>query len=284
MDAFVGGTFGTDPTGVTVTGGSWVEGAPTTAADVTLPDGVSPAQVQGLRFTFTRADGAIWENPATPTQSVPLQVERRAALRTGGPVLSDMAGNAPAPGETAAGVASNSVQGVVEGADRVGDLPITATDDADASIVYQHLSNAVQVVKKANGAEAGGSQAPGVSFPYTLEVTNTGQVPIVDLVVTDHLPSDADGQLVFDPDVHLVAARVRLRARGCRPRPAERAGHADRPVRGLGRGAGRRRAAPLHVPRARSSRSARPIRSPWRSCSVRGWPAGQWCQHGRRHG
>ncbi|MFD6166136.1 DUF5979 domain-containing protein [Oerskovia sp. NPDC060287] len=203
VDAFVGGTFGTDAAGVTVTGGSWVEGEPTTAADVTLPDGVSPAQVQGLRFTFTRADGAIWENPATPTQSVPLQVERRTELRTGGPVLSDMAGNAPAPGETAAGVASNSVQGVVEGADRVGDLPITATDDADASILYQHLSNAVQVVKKANGAEAGGSQAPGASFPYTLEVTNTGQVPIVDPVVTDHLPSDAGGpQLVFDPDAY----------------------------------------------------------------------------------
>ena len=76
------------------TGGSWVEGTPATA--LSLPVGVTAEQVTGLRFTFTRADGAIWENPSAPVQQVDLQVQRRTELRTGGPVLSDLTGNAAA--------------------------------------------------------------------------------------------------------------------------------------------------------------------------------------------
>ncbi|MHA7132793.1 DUF5979 domain-containing protein [Oerskovia turbata] len=222
VDAFVGATFDADQSGVTTAGGRWVTGSPTTATGVTLPDGVSPAQVQGLRFTFTRADGKIWENPATPTQTVPLLVERRVDLRTGGPVLSDMAGHAPAPGETAPGTATNTVQGLVQGAELVGGVPISATDDAQATILYQHLTNGVAVVKKANGSVAGGAQVPGRSFPYTLEVTNTGQVAIVDPVVTDRLPRDAGGpQLVFDPVAHPGGAGAHAYSlTGAAPSPA----------------------------------------------------------------
>ncbi|MBE7701791.1 hypothetical protein H9623_15970 [Oerskovia sp. Sa1BUA8] len=222
VDALVGATFTADEVGISTAGGRWVTGSPTTAAGVRLPDGVSPAQVQGLRFTFTRADGKIWENPATPTQSAPVLVERRTDLLTGGPVLSDMAGNAPAPGERTPGTASNSVRGLVQGAELVAGFPISASDEAEASILYQHLPNAVKVVKKANGSVAGGSQVPGRAFPYTLEVTNTGRVAIVDPVVTDRLPSDADGaQLVFDPVAHPGGAGAfAYSLAGAAPKPA----------------------------------------------------------------
>lgn len=203
VDAFVGGTFDAGPDGVEVTGGDWVVGTPVTAANVGLPAGVTAADVQGLRFTFTRADGSIWENPANPLQTIPLQVERRDTLRTGGPVLTDLAGNPPAPGETAAGVASNSVDALVEGAVLVDGEPISATDDADASILYQHATNSVTVRKTAAGSPSGGSQAPGAPLPYTLEVTNSGAVPLVDPVIVDDLPADAGGpQLTFDPTQH----------------------------------------------------------------------------------
>ena len=74
-----------------LTGGSWTTGNVTAGPGLVLPGLITPDQVQGLRFTFTRADGANWENPATPTQPVTFQVQRRDTLNTGGPVLPDLA-------------------------------------------------------------------------------------------------------------------------------------------------------------------------------------------------
>src|SRR5690606_29272215 len=74
VDAFVGGTFTAGADGVEVTGGAWLLGEPGPA--FALPAGVAPQDVQGLRFTFSRTDGSVWENPATPTQAVPIIVER----------------------------------------------------------------------------------------------------------------------------------------------------------------------------------------------------------------
>ncbi|HEY9291361.1 MAG TPA: hypothetical protein VIP98_08805, partial [Microlunatus sp.] len=58
VDAYTGGTFTAAGAEVTRTGGQWVEGTP--GGSLTLPDGVTADQVQGLRFTFTKADGSIW--------------------------------------------------------------------------------------------------------------------------------------------------------------------------------------------------------------------------------
>ncbi|HWJ85107.1 MAG TPA: DUF5979 domain-containing protein, partial [Cellulomonas sp.] len=203
VDAFTGGTFTAGPGGVVVTGGSWVTGTP--AATFTLPGTVNPADVQGLRFTFTRADGAIWENPATPTQQVPLTIERRENMRTGGPVLPDLETNPNAPGEDAPGVASNELDGTITGADLVPDpdtgelVPVSGDGTADADITYVHATNGVTIVKTFDGTVTGGTEPPNAVFPMSIAITNTGNRAIVDPVITDDpMPTDADGaQLVL---------------------------------------------------------------------------------------
>nr|BFF25364.1 hypothetical protein GCM10025732_33290 [Glycomyces mayteni] len=201
VDAFTGGTFTDTGSGVAVTGGAWTNGAPATS--LALPAGVAAADVQGLRFTFTRADGKIWENPANPLQAVNVSLVRRDDLRTGGPVQSDLTGNDPAPGETAAGIATNTVDVVAKGAVIVDGQPVSAEDSATATVLYRHVDNSVKVVKLADGAVDGGVKAPSATVPYTLQVTNTGSRAIVDPVITDVLPTDATGaQLRWDEDAH----------------------------------------------------------------------------------
>ncbi|MFE5335020.1 DUF5979 domain-containing protein [Isoptericola sp. NPDC056573] len=204
VDAYTGGTFTGDDDGVTVTGGDWEPGTP--SSTFTLPPGVDPADVQGLRFTFTRTDGSIWENPATPTQPVPIQILRRDTLRTGGDVLPDLAANPPAPGETDPGVATNTVQGEVTGADLVvgpdGDLvPVSDADEATEDIVYVHATNGVEVVKDFDGVVTGGSESPDAVFPLNIAVTNTGNRPISELVVDDPMPADSTGPQLRLADV-----------------------------------------------------------------------------------
>jgi hypothetical protein len=195
VDAFVGGTFAEVGDAVVVTGGDWVEGTPGTS--LTLPATVTADQVQGLRFTFTKADGSIWENPATPTQTVLLQVQRRTDLRTGGAVTSDLQGSTAMPGEEGPGVSSDTVDGQNWAADTIDGEPLSATDSATDTILYRHSLNAVAVTKTPTGA-----QPPAADIPYTLTFTNTGDTAITNPVITDRIPSDSDGPLlVKDPDL-----------------------------------------------------------------------------------
>jgi len=206
VDAYTGGTFSDGAAeGVLVTGGAWQTGVP--SATFALPGGVVPADVQGLRFTFTRTDGSIWENPENPTQAVPIEVQRREDLRTGGPVLPDLAANPPAPGETAPGVATNTVDGTVTGADTVIDpetgdpVPVSDSSSLEVPVVYVHAENGVQVVKAFDGTVTGGTEAPNSVFPMIIAVTNTGNRPIYDLVVADPMPTDAGGGQLALADV-----------------------------------------------------------------------------------
>lgn len=200
VDALVGGSWSLQDGAPVVTGADWVLGdevaSPETA--LTLPSGVTAEQVQGLRFTFTRVDGANWENPATPTQTVTFSVERRETLHTGGPVLPDLEQNPAAPGETSPGVATNEMTAEVTSSDvDVDGDPLTDSGDATAEIVYHHADNAVQIRK----TPSGDVKSPGVPFPYTVTVTNIGEVDIVDPVVTDMFPSDAEGpQIELAPE------------------------------------------------------------------------------------
>lgn len=175
-------------------GGSWVVGTwqtQTQARATFLPAGVTAAQVEGLRVTIKRADDSQWENPQAPTVNIPILVQRRLDLRTGDPVRTDLAGNLPSPGETVAGITTNSLNASV-----LGIWGKTATADNSATYRYRHATTGVRVHKTPAGVKA-----PGRTFDYTLTVTNTGNWPIINPVITDYLPGDANGaQLIFDPD------------------------------------------------------------------------------------
>ncbi|WP_407317697.1 DUF5979 domain-containing protein [Isoptericola halotolerans] len=210
VDAFVGGVFSGNPGSpapVTRAGGDWVVDDDVSGT-FDLPAGVAPEDVQGLRFTFTRTDGSVWENPATPTQPVPIQILRRDELRSGGDVLPDLEANLSAPGEEAPGVASNSVQGTTTGADLVIDpgtgeaVPISADDDAEASMLYQHATNAVEIVKDFRGVVTGGTEPPDAVVPMNITVTNTGDRPVLDpVIIDDPMPTDDDGPQLRLADV-----------------------------------------------------------------------------------
>jgi large repetitive protein len=208
VDACVGGTY--DEASDAFADCTWNDGEP--SASFALPDGVTdPSTVTGLRFTFTRADGAIWENPANPVQAVNLEIQVRDTLRSdpGTPVPSDLAQNDPAPGETAPGLATNDVTSTLTGADLVfnpddpeNPIPVSADADAQAVITYQHTENGVQIVKDFAGVPSGGTQEPNAVIPMNITVTNTGNRPIVDpVVVDDPMPTDPDGPQLRLADV-----------------------------------------------------------------------------------
>ena len=195
--AFTATDIAATPTGdCAVRGGSW-SGAGTwlTQAQLTsgsfLPAGVSAGDVQGIRLTVKRADDAQWENPQAPTITIPLSVQRRENLRSGGPVPSDYVENAPAPGETVRGTTTNGVR-----ADLTGIWGGTATNSATATYRFVHLETRVQVEKLPVGL-----RSPGADIPYVLTVRNTGALPIVNPVITDEMPTDGTGAMLrFNPD------------------------------------------------------------------------------------
>ncbi|MCK0115574.1 DUF11 domain-containing protein [Isoptericola sp. S6320L] len=207
VDAYTGGTY--DEASDTFTGGTWTDGEP--AGAFALPAGVDAADVVGLRFTFTRADGAIWENPANPTQAVNLEVQVRDTLRSDPttPVPSDLEQNAAAPGEDAPGIATNDVTATVTGADLVfnpddPETPIPVSSDAEASgmLIYEHTENGVQIVKDFDTDITGGTKPPGAPFPMNITVTNVGNRPIYDpVIIDDPMPTDPDGPQLRLADV-----------------------------------------------------------------------------------
>ncbi|WP_454044732.1 DUF5979 domain-containing protein [Cellulosimicrobium sp. Marseille-Q8652] len=207
VDAYTDGTY--DEASDTFTGGTWTEGEP--SGTFALPAGVDAADVVGLRFTFTRADGAIWENPANPTQAVNLEVQVRDTLRSdpSTPVPSDLELNDPAPGEDAPGLATNDVTATVTGADLVfnpedPENPVPVSSDAEASgtITYQHTENGVKIVKDFDTDITGGTKPPNTPFPMNITVTNVGNRPIYDpVIVDDPMPTDPDGPQLRLADV-----------------------------------------------------------------------------------
>ncbi len=170
----------------------WQNQASLNSSGIILPTGVTASQVQGVRFTIKRADNSQWENASSASVTIQLNVQRRLmTLRSGGPVLTNYPSNPIPPGETVRGVTTNGIT-----SDVLGIWDKTATASNTATYTYAYAPSGVEVRKLPAGAKA-----PGQLFNYTLQVRNTGSWPIINPVITDYLPSDADGALlIFDPD------------------------------------------------------------------------------------
>ncbi|GAA2980160.1 hypothetical protein GCM10010460_14640 [Microbacterium terrae] len=203
MDARVGSTFVDTGSGVVAVGGTWEEGPwvdLATFLTTPLPPDVTADQVDSVRFGFRSVDDTgtpvQWENPTDPLQEVPVLVQRRTELRSGGEVPSDLAGNTAAPGEEAPGEFTNessaTVCAILAPTCAIG-LPGTVSDFAEDTIFYQHASSEVVITKTPSG-----QYSPGQSIPYTITVTNSGDWPIANPVIVD-APA-APGTLILNPD------------------------------------------------------------------------------------
>ncbi|MGX5682112.1 DUF5979 domain-containing protein [Schumannella luteola] len=178
----------------------WVTGTP--SATPTLPAGVDPSEVRGIRLTFTKSDYSAWERPFNPRQVIDLTVERRETLVApeGEPVPTTLfTFTEPAPGETEVGVFTNDVTVDVAAALSAADTdPVwQATDDDSSSIVVQHLPARISIVKSQYGP-----QSLGVDIPFDITVTNTGSThdsPLTGLTIVDEIHTDASGPRLVVP-------------------------------------------------------------------------------------
>lgn len=197
----------------------WSEGAWLTPSNGTLIPavqlnasltalGIAPADVQGVRFEYRRADGSQWERPSNPTVRGSFAVERRENLVYGTDgagdteVPSTRPGLAPAPGETVAGHFTDVVVADAVGGWEFGETPWVATASDDAETVLTHVSNGISVSKvhgRENASTNRDTFAPGSEIPYRISIRNTGGWPITGLTVVDTVESDASGPMLVEP-------------------------------------------------------------------------------------
>ncbi|KRA25126.1 hypothetical protein ASD65_12340 [Microbacterium sp. Root61] len=193
-----GGTFSVVDDEVVVTGGT---GDQCSSFGGSLADAVAfmnaaPADVHQISFQFWSESGFGWSNPANPLQKIPVLVQRRAELRTGGPVPTTRSDQVAAPGQPGPGLFDNETVGFAISSQVSIGAPLDAEDKAEAQYRYLHRQNSISVTKTPNG-----DVRPGVAIPYTMTFANTGERPITNPVFSDELPVDAEGpQLIFDPD------------------------------------------------------------------------------------
>ncbi|BAJ32701.1 MULTISPECIES: DUF5979 domain-containing protein [Kitasatospora] len=152
--------------------GAWVNGTP--AGNAALPAGVNPADVTGVRASYTSTSPANDGYTLTPCAATScsgvlhLDVSPRPTLRsTGGPVPDHLE-------DTLSGAFSTKL----EPAGQLAPIaPVTATLDLVKG------TPELDVSKTPNTA-----LAPGEDAPFQLKVTNTGTANVPDLVVKDDLP------------------------------------------------------------------------------------------------
>ena len=160
---------------------------PAGAAD--LPSGVSGDRVTGVRVTFTAPEGQWFANRAVGGFEGPTAIfalAPRTELRSTGDEV---------PADTVTNVLTGTVEAAQLSAPIVLD-PVTATytvtdGTPDATVTKSPVTT---------------TTGPGAAVPFTLTATNTGTAPLVDPVLTDRLPTDAQGSLfVYDPQAHGAA-------------------------------------------------------------------------------
>lgn len=199
VDVLTGTSFGSVAGVLQATGGTWTAGAPAALAPgaaLPLPAGITWADVQGVRITFANAAG--FTTPGAVGE-VTLASRLRTALRSGGqPSATPLGGATVAadalanPGESAVGRVSDTV--LAQGTGTVTASPVRASAD---HFTVDSGSTAVQVEKARHDLPGNPNLNPGDVVPFDLTVTNTGTADLTDPVVTDRLPADADGNLLY---------------------------------------------------------------------------------------
>lgn len=165
---------------------TWHTGSPTTIATASLPSGTAAADVTGLRFTFTRADGSSFA-ASNNADNVRLSVSLRTQLRDGSGPVASTAVSTPMPGETAAGTITDTVF-----ADASYNEVTATRATATATFTVNPGTAAIAVEKTSPGQAASGKEVN-----WTLRFKNTGTGYLPNPVVTDTLPSD--GSLLYVP-------------------------------------------------------------------------------------
>ncbi len=163
---------------------TFITGTPTASARPGLPAGVSAADVQGLRFTFTNASGGYVLTPGSnfpggqpcPGATVCFSAAPRVDLR------SDPATAIPAAlSDTASAAGESQLQAP-------GD--VFSFGDSAADLAVTKGTTQLAVAKSTSTMLAG----PGEPIPFDLTARNSGTGAIPDLVLSEPLPSG----LVFD--------------------------------------------------------------------------------------
>lgn len=171
-------------TGCTAKPPVFVAGTPTGSTTPGFPSGVSPADIQGIRVTFSSSAGGYAILPATsapgyggcPNSSVCLVVQPRSALRSD--ATKPIPDTLP---DTASGAGESRLQ---------PDGSTFPIPDSSATLNVREGSNQVRVEKE----PAQSVLSPGAAAPFNLHIRNTGTAPVPDLVVVDEVP----GGLRFD--------------------------------------------------------------------------------------
>jgi uncharacterized repeat protein (TIGR01451 family) len=186
-------------------GDCWVIGTPGTS--LTLPAGVNPEDVRGLRFTFTKSDYSAWERPFNPLQTVRFTVERREYLVEPTDQLvptTSFTFTEPAPGETEIGTLTDTITVDAAAAVDADDTsPLwTAHAEDTAAVTVTHLPALVSVTKSEYGP-----RSLGVDIPFEITVTNLGNdrgagdhdATLTGLTVVENLPVVTSGSNTGKP-------------------------------------------------------------------------------------
>ncbi|MBV9421837.1 MAG: hypothetical protein JOZ98_02925, partial [Solirubrobacterales bacterium] len=164
--------------------GTFIDGVPTASNRPALPAGVAPADVEGLRFTFTNSSGGYVLTPGNnfpggppcPNASICFSVAPRVTLR------SDPSVSIPdSLSDTAAAAGESQLQ-----------VPGTTFPIGDTTAPLSVVKGTAELsVAKSTGTPVAG---PGEPIPFELNITNSGTGAIPDLVISEPVPA----KLVFD--------------------------------------------------------------------------------------
>ncbi|WP_116995369.1 DUF11 domain-containing protein [Desertimonas flava] len=165
-------------------GGTWIAGTPTTVGSPTLPAGVAPEDVRGLRFTFTSTDATTNDGFVL----APCAAVTAGCAGTVGLVVSPRPTLVSDPTSAPPAMLSNTIRGEFEtNVDAGTAQPI----DPDTDTLELVPGDPQLDVDK---GPAGTVLGPGSFATQTLTVTNNGTTPLADVSIVDALPAG----LAFD--------------------------------------------------------------------------------------